>query len=207
MSDIHQSPAARFHAPAALEMHRAAQERRNRLMGTADRPKSIAAPVAAPAEEPPPVALRDEASAVPAVPVAALNSADAESLARVEAAIARLIARRDAILEAAGARPSNQPRSIYLADILALVSRYFDVTSLDLMSDRRTKHVARVRQIGYYLARTHTLASLPAIGRAFGNRDHTTALYGIRKITRLLSGDVQLQVDVGVLSGKIEGLR
>lgn len=61
--------------------------------------------------------------------------------------------------------------------------RFPGVTRSDILSERRTKDIVLPRQIAIFLARTITLKSMPAIGRAF-KRDHTTILYGYRKIKR-----------------------
>lgn len=58
------------------------------------------------------------------------------------------------------------------------------------ISPRRSRSLARPRQAAMFLARHYTTASLPEIGRAFGNRDHTTAMHGVEKIEdRLRRGD------------------
>lgn len=55
-----------------------------------------------------------------------------------------------------------------------------DVTQIDLVSSRRTQHVAHARQELMYWAKTRTGMSLPDIGRRLGDRDHTTVLHGVR---------------------------
>ncbi|MSO44319.1 MAG: chromosomal replication initiator protein DnaA [Thermoleophilia bacterium] len=72
------------------------------------------------------------------------------------------------------------------------VARHYGITLGDLVGDRRTKRVVLPRQVAMYLAREMTDASLPAIGRAFGGRDHTTVIYAVQKIAKQLAdgGDV-----------------
>lgn len=65
---------------------------------------------------------------------------------------------------------------------LRVVSELAAVTMTDLCSARRTKRVAEARQVFFWLSRHFTHLSLPQIGRMCGNRDHTTALHGCRKI-------------------------
>jgi chromosomal replication initiator protein len=65
---------------------------------------------------------------------------------------------------------------------------------------RRTWDIMLPRQIGYYLCKHLTPLSLPAIGRRFGGRDHTTALSGIRKIERLLPSDEGLRAQIAALT-------
>ena len=71
-----------------------------------------------------------------------------------------------------------------LKDIEAAVSAAFQIPIWDLHAETRALRVSRPRMAVYYLARQHTKLSLPQIGAAFG-RDHTTVLYGARKIARL----------------------
>jgi chromosomal replication initiator protein len=79
---------------------------------------------------------------------------------------------------------------ITLETVKKEVCRYFEISPTDLESACREQPLAYWRQIAMYLCRTLTGQSLPQIGRAFGDRDHTTVLYAFRKI--------QCEVDVGV---------
>lgn len=78
------------------------------------------------------------------------------------------------------------PRKIQIREIQRIVALQYGVTVNDIVSARRTADVVRARQVAMYLARHMTPISLPEIGRRFGDRDHTTALFAVRKITRLL---------------------
>jgi chromosomal replication initiator protein len=71
----------------------------------------------------------------------------------------------------------------------AVCGRFAGITVNDINSDRRPGEVIMPRHVAMYLARHLTLKSYPAIGRAFGDRDHTTVLSGIRKIERLARED------------------
>lgn len=71
------------------------------------------------------------------------------------------------------------------AEILAMVSRFYRVSENDIKSHRREAIVMRPRQVVMYLARHLTLLTLPQIGRKLGDRDHTTIMHGIAKITAL----------------------
>lgn len=73
--------------------------------------------------------------------------------------------------------------------IKEVVADEFGVTLLDLESERRHQPLARARQVVMYLARYMTRLSLPQIGRHLGDRDHTTVMYGISQITRLMNED------------------
>lgn len=83
--------------------------------------------------------------------------------------------------------------------IMSLVSAFYEVSRLDMISERRQAYIVRPRQIAMYLCKTLTLKSLPEIGRQFGGRDHTTALHAVRKIEHLLEGDGRLADEIEVL--------
>jgi chromosomal replication initiator protein len=76
-----------------------------------------------------------------------------------------------------------------MEEILKLVTDEFGVKMSDLQSRRRTNAIAYPRQIGMYLARRVTRHSLEEIGGFFGGRDHSTVLYAVDKITRLVKED------------------
>lgn len=81
------------------------------------------------------------------------------------------------------------PRRYYIQEIQLAVCEHFGITMLDLNSARRTRSLTVPRQIGFYLCKHMTSRSLPEIGRRFGDKDHTTVLHGVRKITSLLEAD------------------
>jgi len=87
----------------------------------------------------------------------------------------------------AASRACAQPSSI--ADIQAAVGQHFGVTAQELLSSARTARVAWPRQVAMYLARELTGESLPAIGRQFGGRDHTTVLHAWRRTAARIAGD------------------
>jgi hypothetical protein len=78
------------------------------------------------------------------------------------------------------------PAKLRIRDIQKATASYFDVTVLDMNSERRTRNVVRPRMVAAYLCKKLTPHSLPEIGRRFGGRDHTTILHSIRKIEDLL---------------------
>lgn len=73
-------------------------------------------------------------------------------------------------------------RGIGVVDCMRVAAKVGGVAIDELRSNIRSNHVAKVRQVGMWLARTFSLASLPEIGRRFGGRDHTTVLHAVRKI-------------------------
>jgi chromosomal replication initiator protein len=79
-----------------------------------------------------------------------------------------------------------------IAAIKQAVSEHFNIRAIDMIAKRRTGRTIRPRHIAMWLAREYTTASLPAIGRHFGVRDHTTVVYAIRKIDELREIDAYL---------------
>lgn len=76
------------------------------------------------------------------------------------------------------------------------VMTVFDITKTDIESARRSRNIAYPRQIAMFLCRKLTTRSLPQIGRYFGNRDHTTVLYAVRKLEDLMQSDSVLKADI-----------
>jgi hypothetical protein len=74
------------------------------------------------------------------------------------------------------------PRSVSVGRIQQAVCKQYAISSVDLISQRRSKGVVYPRQVAMYLCKTMTHNSYPEIGRRFGHRDHTTVLYAVRKI-------------------------
>jgi chromosomal replication initiation ATPase DnaA len=74
-----------------------------------------------------------------------------------------------------------------ISDIKEAVAKVFHVTVADLDSHVRTKQLIIARHIAMWLCRNNTSASYPEIGRAFGNRDHTTVISAVQKIDKDLS--------------------
>jgi chromosomal replication initiator protein len=85
--------------------------------------------------------------------------------------------------------PSATPTRRTVAEIQAAVSQHFGLSPTELLSSARTTRVAWPRQMAMYLARELTGESLPAIGRQFGGRDHTTVLHAWRRASQRISSD------------------
>ncbi len=96
-------------------------------------------------------------------------------------------------------------RQITLELIQKTVADYYKIKVADMFSQRRTRAVARPRQVAMWLARELTPHSLPEIGDAFGGRDHTTVLHACRTIVDLRAKDSHLNNDLLVLSQTIKG--
>lgn len=85
------------------------------------------------------------------------------------------------------------------------VADYYKIKLNDLLSKKRTRNIARPRQVAMYLAKELTPASLPAIGEVYGGRDHTTVLHACRTIAELRLTDQQLNHDLHVLTQVLRG--
>jgi len=88
-----------------------------------------------------------------------------------------------------------QDRLVSIENIQKTVADYFKIRIGDLLSKRRTRSVARPRQIGMALAKELTNHSLPEIGDAFGGRDHTTVLHACRRIAALRETEKRIDED------------
>ena len=86
-------------------------------------------------------------------------------------------------------------RQITLENIQKTVAAHYQLRVSDLLSKRRTRNIARPRQMAMYLAKSLTQHSLPEIGDAFGGRDHTTVLHACRKIESLFETEARLRED------------
>lgn len=96
-------------------------------------------------------------------------------------------------------------RRITVDEIQKTTADHFGLKQADLLSERRTRSIARPRQVAMYLCKLHTTRSYPDIGRRFGGRDHTTVLHGVKKIESLMATDEQIARDVEALSRKLRG--
>lgn len=90
---------------------------------------------------------------------------------------------------------ASHDRMVTIDNIQKTVAEYYKIRTSDLTSARRTRTIARPRQIAMKLAKELTNHSLPEIGDAFGGRDHTTVLYATRKIAELLESDDKVSED------------
>ncbi|MBI5780076.1 MAG: chromosomal replication initiator protein DnaA [Rhodocyclales bacterium] len=96
-------------------------------------------------------------------------------------------------------------RQLSVEHIQKTVADYYKTKVADMHSKKRTRAVARPRQVAMWLAKELTPLSLPAIGEAFGGRDHTTVLHAYRTINELRLTDPQLNHDVHVLLQVLRG--
>jgi chromosomal replication initiator protein len=105
----------------------------------------------------------------------------------------------------AGLYPELTPRRRTVEEIQRRTCEACDVTLEELLSPSRTARVAFARQVAMYLARELTDATLPAIGRAFGNRNHTTVLHACRRVAERISVDAEAYEAVQKLTAELGG--
>ena len=92
-----------------------------------------------------------------------------------------------------------QDKQVTIENIQKTVAEYYKIRTSDLLSSKRSRTIARPRQIAMSLAKELTSHSLPEIGEAFGGRDHTTVLYATRKVAELRESDTRVEEDFGNL--------
>ena len=90
----------------------------------------------------------------------------------------------------------SQIRVITVDKIQNIVSNYFNIALSEMLSQRRSRPLARPRQIAMYLAKKMTTRSLPEIGRRFANRDHTTVIHAVKTISRLAEQDDEMKKNI-----------
>ena len=95
-------------------------------------------------------------------------------------------------------------RRLTMEEIQKRVAEHFKIRVSDMSSARRSRAVARPRQVAMYLSKQLTSRSLPEIGRAFGGRDHTTVMHAVRKIEELVKLDSAFAEDVELLTRMLE---
>lgn len=98
-----------------------------------------------------------------------------------------------------------QTRQISIENIQKTVADYFKIKVSDMYSKKRSRTVARPRQMAMALAKELTSLSLPDIGDAFGGRDHTTVLHACRKIAELKTSNPEITRDFGALLQALRG--
>ena len=90
----------------------------------------------------------------------------------------------------------NQAKIITVDKIQNIVANFFNIHLAEMLSQRRSRPLARPRQIAMYLAKKMTTRSLPEIGRRFANRDHTTVIHAVKTITRLSEKDDEMKKNI-----------
>jgi chromosomal replication initiator protein len=91
-------------------------------------------------------------------------------------------------------------RKITIDEIQKKVTEHYNIRLSDMHSPRRSRSIARPRQVAMYLAKSITTRSLPEIGRKFGGRDHTTVIHAIKTIEEIMVTDPSLAEDIELLT-------
>lgn len=91
-------------------------------------------------------------------------------------------------------------QAVNMDNIRKVVAEYYDVSVKDIMGRKRTRQIARPRQIAMALARELTGDSFPDIGQSFGGRDHTTVMHACDKVAQLRAADPTIDKDYKALS-------
>ena len=87
--------------------------------------------------------------------------------------------------------------------IQTIVCKFFKISKNEMLSPRRSRYLVRPRQTAIYLAKMLTSKSLPEIGRAFSNRDHTTVIHSVKTIEKITKEDNELNINIDSLKNKI----
>jgi len=90
-------------------------------------------------------------------------------------------------------------RRISIDDIQKQVANHYNIKVSDMHSARRSRSVARPRQVAMYLSKKLTSKSLPEIGRKFGGKDHTTVMHAVKRIEELMASDSEIANDIELL--------
>ena len=88
-----------------------------------------------------------------------------------------------------------QARQVSVENIQKTTADYYNIKLSDILSKRRSRSVARPRQMAMFLAKELTNYSLPEIGESFGGRDHTTVIHACKKINELRSFNLDIEED------------
>ena len=99
----------------------------------------------------------------------------------------------------------HSDRKVSVEEIQKKVAEHYNLRLSDMHSPRRSRAVARPRQVAMYLAKQLTQKSLPDIGQKFGGRDHTTVMHAVKRVTELRSIDSAFDDDVERLRRMLEG--
>ena len=95
---------------------------------------------------------------------------------------------------------ASQNKQISMENIQKTVAEFYRIKVTDLLSKKRTRIIARPRQVAMCLARELTQLSLPEIGAAFGGRDHTTVMYACKTVDSLRNSDAAFNTDFSLLN-------
>jgi chromosomal replication initiator protein len=95
-------------------------------------------------------------------------------------------------------------KRVTIDDIQKRVAEHYNMRIGDMTSARRARAIARPRQVAMFLAKNLTSRSLPEIGKKFGNRDHTTVMHAVSRVSELMATDSGFAEDVELLKKMLE---
>ncbi|MDE8345988.1 MAG: chromosomal replication initiator protein DnaA [Acidocella sp.] len=95
-------------------------------------------------------------------------------------------------------------RKVSIQEIQKRVAEHYNIRVTEMSSARRARNIARPRQVAMFLAKQLTSKSLPDIGRHFGDRDHTTVMHAVSRVTELIGQDAAFGEDVDLLRRMLE---
>jgi chromosomal replication initiator protein len=98
---------------------------------------------------------------------------------------------------------TSRPNEASVEDIQRVVCHHFKLRSTDLLSKDRHKSIAFARHVAMYLCKQRLKCSFPELGRAFGNRDHTTVISAVRKVEALRTSDPEVRAHLEALERKL----
>jgi len=101
------------------------------------------------------------------------------------------------------ATSTARPNEASVEDIQRVVCHHFKLRSMDLLSKDRHKSIAFARHVAMYLCKQRLKCSFPELGRAFGNRDHTTIISAVRKVEALRTSDPEVRAHLEALERKL----
>ncbi|HEY1696785.1 MAG TPA: chromosomal replication initiator protein DnaA [Polyangiaceae bacterium] len=101
------------------------------------------------------------------------------------------------------ATTTARPNEASVEDIQRIVCHHFKLRSTDLLSKDRHKSIAFARHVAMYLCKQRLKCSFPELGRAFGNRDHTTVISAVRKVEALRTSDPEVRAHIEALERKL----
>jgi len=98
----------------------------------------------------------------------------------------------------------NQNNKLINIDFIQnIVATHFNLNLQEMLSQRRSRSLARPRQIAMYLSKHYTTNSLPDIGRKFSKRDHTTVIHAVKKIDELMKKDNEIKQNIIEIKKKL----
>ena len=103
--------------------------------------------------------------------------------------------------------PQGEAAEVSIRRIQDLVAERFELTLDELCSEKRSQNIVYPRQVAMYLSRELTDSSLPAIGREFGGKDHTTVIHAFSKISRMIREDRSVYNLVQELTARVKQVR